>query len=311
MKKLILNENKFNVLLEYAGFVNGWQKFIDYIYEISLTNLNNLIRKIVPLQYHSQSKQQIFDFLENSDYISLDNPMQNFVITESNLNKLNIFGIKQITINYIIDDDLAGAFNNQSMHIGDDGKLDNFTIIVNLKPLYTLGENYKQTLQHELTHAYEMLKRYKKKGETLTNRNFGNKHYSNNPKGIVNGMSYYFSKVEMNAVISEAAYMLQQKNPKTEEECWKILRESNCGEFLNILNQIRNGLKTNISYTYSVIEFLNMNQEHIDMFPNPRNHNVNSYQKRLIRSAEFKVNYFMKKLNKVVKTYLKRKGVAN
>lgn len=311
MKKLILNENKFNVLLEYAGFVNGWQKFIDYIYEISLRNLNNLIRKIVPLQYRSQSKQQIFDFLENSDYISLDNPMQDFIITESNLNKLNIFGIKQITINYTIDDDLAGAFNNQSMHIGDDGKLDNFTIVVNLKPLYTLGENYKQTLQHELTHAYEMLKRYKKKGETLTNRNFGNKHYSNNPKGIVNGMSYYFSKVEMNAVISEAAYMLQQKNPKTEEECWKLLRESNCGEFLNVLNQIRNGLKTNISYTYSVIEFLNMNQEHIDMFPNPRNHNVNSYQKRLIRSAEFKVNYFMKKLNKVVKTYLKRKGVVN
>lgn len=311
MKKLILNENKFNVLLEYAGFVNGWQKFIDYIYEISLRNLNNLIRKIVPLQYRSQTKQQIFDFLENSDYISLDNPMQNFVITESNLNKLNIFGIKQITINYTIDDDLAGAFNNQSMHIGDDGKLDNFTIVVNLKPLYTLGENYKQTLQHELTHAYEMLKRYKKKGETLTNRNFGNKHYSNNPKGIVNGMSYYFSKVEMNAVISEAAYMLQQKNPKTEEECWQLLRESDCGNFLNVLNQIRNGLKTNISYTYSVIEFLNMNQEHIDMFPNPRNHNVNSYQKRLIRSAEFKVNYFMKKLNKVVKTYLKRKGVVN
>ena len=111
MKKLILNENKFNVLLEYAGFVNGWQKFIDYIYEISLRNLNNLIRKIVPLQYRSQSKQQIFDFLENSDYISLDNPMQNFVITESNLNKLNIFGIKQITINYTIDDDLFNTKN--------------------------------------------------------------------------------------------------------------------------------------------------------------------------------------------------------
>ena len=26
MKKLILNEEKLNVLLEYAGFVSGWQK---------------------------------------------------------------------------------------------------------------------------------------------------------------------------------------------------------------------------------------------------------------------------------------------
>lgn len=310
MMKLILNENKFNVLLEYAGFVNGWQKLIDYIYETSLRNLNMLIRKIVPLQYRSQSKAQVFDYLENSDYISLDNPMQDLVISENHLNKLNIFGIKQITINYTIDDDLAGAFNNQSMHVGEDGKLDNFTIIVNLKPLYVWGEKYKQTLQHELTHAYEMLKKYKTKGETLTNRNFGNKHYSNNPKGIVNGMSYYFSKVEMNAVISEAAYMLQQYNPRTEEECWKLLREGDCGEFLNVLTQIKNGLETNISYTYSVIEFLRMNPEHIDMFPNPRNNNVKSYQKRLVRSAEFKINYFMKKLTKIVKVYLQRKGVV-
>lgn len=153
------------------------------------------------------------------------------------------------------------------------------------------------------------MQRYKKKGELSTNMNQDNMYYNTN-KGIVDGMSYYFSKTEMNAVISETYYMLQQNSPNNEQECWNLIENSFAAKFLNMLNNIKNGLETNINYTYTVIEFLKLNPQHIDMFPSTRNNNVSSYQRRLVRSAEFKIQYFKQKLNKVVKTYLKRKGVV-
>lgn len=311
MKKLILNEDKFNVLLEYAGFVSGWQKLIEHIYETSERNLYKLIRSVVPLQYLSRPKKEIWEYFENLDNISLDEPMKDFIIVEKHLNMLNVYGIKQITIEYTIDDNLGGAFNKDSMTVGEDGKLNNFTIILNLRELYLNGEKFKETIQHELTHAYEMLKRYSKKGEVVTNRNFGNKHYTTDAKGIVNGISYYFSKIEMNAVVSEAAYRLQRMKARNEQDCWDILQNSTCNNFLNTMREIRNGLENNINYTYSIIEFLHMNPEHIDMFPSTKGYSIQSYQKRLIKVADYKINYLMKKLNKVVKTYLKRKGVVN
>lgn len=149
------------------------------------------------------------------------------------------------------------------------------------------------------------MQRYKKKGELNTNLNQNNRYYNPN-KGIVDGMSYYFSKTEMNAVISETYYMLEQKKPINEQECWKIIENSFAAKFLNMLNNIKNGLETNINYTYTVIEFLQINPQYVDMFPSTRNNNVSSYQKRLVRSANFKIQYFKQKLNKVVKTYLKK-----
>lgn len=309
MKKLILNEDKFNVLLEYAGFVSGWQKLIDHIYNISYDKIKRLIFSLVKNRM-GKTKEEIFNEFEMHDDVSWETPIKSWIIPENHLNVVNVYGIKQITVEYTIDDDMHGAFDRQSLSISEDGKLNNFTIIVNVKSLFLFEEKFKQTLQHELTHAYEVMRRYKQKGEDSTNMNFNNKYYKMN-KGIVDGMSYYFSKVEMNAFISETAYMLRQYNPKNEQECWSLIKENGGGDFLNALKQIKNGLETNINYTYSVIEFLEMNPEHIDMFPTKNGYSVKGYQKRLIRVADFKINYFMKKLNKIIKVYLQRKGVVN
>lgn len=310
MKKLILTENKFNVLLEYAGFVNGWQKLIDYIYQYSYEKTYKYIKSIVK-NTQGKTSEEIFSEFSLNDNVSWEKTFNDWVISENYLNMLNVYGIKNITIKYMIDDDFSGSFDSDSMSIGKDGKLNNFTIIINVKNLYFNTTDYKQTLQHELSHAYEMMKRIKQNGYDSSKMNYKNKHY-NSGSGIVNGISYYFSKREMNAVISETAYLLQQNNPNNEQECWNLINNSYAiTNFYNTLEQIKNGLERNINYTYSVIEFLKINNEHIDMFPNPRNNNVQSYQRRLIRSAEFKIQYFKNKLNKVVKTYLKRKGVVN
>lgn len=310
MKKLILNENKFNVLLEYAGFVNGWQKLINHIYNYSYERTYKYIKSIVKNTQGKTSKE-IFSEFSLNDNVSWEKTFNDWVISENYLNMLNVYGVRNVTIKYMIDDDVDGGFDNESMSVGKDGKLNNFTIIINVKKLFFNVDEYKQTLQHELSHAYEMMQRIKQNGYDSSKMNYNNKHYGNG-KGIVNGMSYYFSKREMNAVISETAYMLQEKKPNNEQECWDLINKSYAiTHFYNALTQIKNGLERNINYTYSVIEFLRMNQEHIDMFPNPRNNNVQSYQRRLVRSADFKIQYFMNKLNKVVKTYLQRKGVVN
>ena len=310
MKKLILNEDKFNVLLEYAGFVNGWQKLIDYIYEFSYEKTYKYIKSIVK-NTQGKSSEEIFSEFSLDDNVSWEKTFNDWVISENYLNMLNVYGVRNITIKYMIDDEVGGGFDSDSMSIGKDGKLNNITIIINVKNLFFNASNYKQTIQHELSHAYEMMERIKQNGYDSSKMNYNNKHYKSG-SGIVNGMSYYFSKREMNAVISETAYMLQQNKPKNEQECWELINNSYAiNNFYRTLMEIKNALERNINYTYSVIEFLKMNGEHIDMFPNPRNNNVQSYQRRLIRSADFKINYFKQKINKVVKSYLQRKGVVN
>lgn len=308
MKKLILNEHKLNVLLEYAGFVNGWQKLIDHIYKISYDKTKRLVFSYVKDRF-DKTNQEIFEEFELNDNVSWDKPLNDWIIPERHLNMVNVFGIKQITVTYKIDDNMHGAFDREAISIGQDGKLNNFTIVVNIKTLFINEENYKQILQHELTHAYELMKRHKQKGSERTNMNLNNKYYKLN-KGIVDGMSYYFSKVEMNAFISETAYMLMQKQPKNEQKCWQLINTNSGGEFLNSLKEIKKGLETNINYTYSVIEFLKLNPEHSDMFPSTNGYSIQGYQRRLIRVADFKINYFLNKLNKIVKVYLQRKGVT-
>lgn len=308
MKKLILNENKLNVLLEYAGFVNVFSYLIDHIYNISYEKVEKLIKSVVKNRFQ-RTPQDIFQEFEDSDYVSLDEPLKDWIIPQHHLQRVNIKDIKQVTVKYMIDDNIDGGFDNKSVSINENGFVNNLTIVINIKTMFFNGKGYKNTLQHELTHAYEMIQRHKKNGGEKTNMNFNNKYYKQE-KGVVDGMSYYFSKVEMNAAISETAYLLRQKNAQTEQDCWNIINDENSYAFkyLAALNKIYEGLRTNINYTYTVIEFLKMNPQHIDMFPSVRNNNVASYQRRLLRVAEHKINYFKQKLNKIVKVYIQRKS---
>lgn len=309
MKKIFLSENKLNVLLEYASFVNGFQYLIDHIYNISSENTNKLIKSIVKNRL-KRTKEDMFQEFEYNDYVSLDKPLKDWIIPQHHLQKIKINDIKQVTIKYMIDDDIDGGFDNKSVTMDPkSGLVNNLTIVINIKQLFLKGENYKQTLQHEFTHAYEMIQRYKQNGELKTNMTNSNRYYQYN-KGIVDGMSYYFSQVEINAAISETAYMLRQNNANTEEECWNLINDENsyAYKFLNALSEIYNRLQTNINYTYSVVEFIKMNPEHIDMFPSPRNQNIASYQRRLVRAANYKIKYFKQKLNKIVKTFTQQKS---
>ena len=309
MKKLILNENKLNVLLEYAGFVSGFENLIEHIYNISYDKISRLIKSIVKNRMNKTSTQ-IFQEFEADDNVDLDEPIKDWIIPQHHLQMINIKNIKQITIKYVIDDNYDGGFDNKSVSIDENGIINNLTIIINIKKLFFDGKMYKNTLQHELTHAYEMMQRYKQNGNYKASLNQSHKYY-NTKKGIVDGMSYYYSKLEMNAAISETMFLLKQKNPQNEQECWDLINQNYGGQYLNTLIEMKNGLETNINYTYSVIEFIKMNPQHIDMFPSVRNENVASYQRRLLKVANYKIDYFKQKLNKVVKTYLIKKGVVN
>ena len=309
MKKLILNENKLNVLLEYAGFVSGFENLIEHIYNISYDKVSRLVKSIVKNRMNKTSTQ-IFQEFEADDNVDLDEPIKDWIIPQHHLQMVNIKNVKQITIKYVIDDNYDGGFENKSISIDENGIINNLTIIINIKKLFFNGKMYKNTLQHELTHAYEMMQRYKQNGNYKASLNQSHKYY-NIKKGIVDGMSYYYSKLEMNAAISETMFLLKQKNPQNEQECWDLINQNYGGQYLNTLIEMKNGLETNINYIYSVIEFIKMNPQHIDMFPSVRNENVASYQRRLLKVANYKIDYFKQKLNKVVKTYLMKKGVVN
>ena len=317
MKKLILNEDKLNVLLEYAGFVSGWQKLIEHIYQYSMNNLLSLIRKYVPIQNRKGSKEDIFYYFETHDDVDLDYPMKSMVIPENHLNMLKISGIGEIVVEYIIDDNLGGAFDSSSMTINHKtNKLNGFTIILNLKELFLKEESFKQTIQHELTHAYEMMKRYKQHGTFKTDNDFENKFYStnivdeNNKIKIVQAISYFFSKREMNAVVSEIAYMLRQYNPKTEQECWDLINKNHNSTFLYNINAIVKSLTKNPQRTIEIMDWIKENPQHSDMFPSIERYKgrPQAYQRRLIKVAQYKLNYITQKINKVIKVYLQEKS---
>lgn len=307
MKKLILNEKKFNVLLEYAGYVDIFIYLIDHIYNISYERLIKLIKSVVKNRFQ-KTPQEIFQEFEIDDNVNLDETLKDWIIPQHHLQKVNVKDIKQITIKYMIDDNIDGGFDEESVSMDENGLINNLTIIINVKKMFFEGEKYKNTLQHEFTHAYEMIQSYKKNGEEKTNMIYRNKFYQHG-NSIINLMSYCFSRKELNAAISETAYLLRQTNPKTEQECWNVINgNSYASNFLSGLYKIYEGLKTNINYTYSLIEFIKLNPEHIDMLPSVRNKNVASYQRRFLSSTKDKIKYFNKKLNKVVKVYIQEKS---
>ena len=301
MKKIIISENKFNVLLEYSGFVNKYMNLIDYIYKYSYENLCKMISKVVDTK--GKTKDVIIKEFINSDMVSADKPMRDWIISENYISMTNVDDIRQITIVYMTDENMGAYIDRNNLRMDSDGKIRNVVIGINIIPLFTKGEAFKSLLQHEFTHLYEFINRYKKNGVDKTNMNFDNKYYSTK-SDIVSFMSYYFSKVEMNAVISETMHVLINGKPKNEEDAWNLIKNSNAMEFINQLNTIENALKNNIRNVYAVMEFLKMNPEHVDMFPSVRNNNVGAYQRRLVKVAELKKEYFQNKIKKTIKTYL-------
>lgn len=135
MKTILLTENKLNILLEYGGFVSGWQKLIEHIYSYSYEKLYKYIKSVVK-NTQNKSSEEIFYEFENNDNISSDITFKDWIIPENHLNILNIYGIKNITIKYMIDDDIDGGFDGKSLSLSKDGKLNNFTIVINCKKMF-------------------------------------------------------------------------------------------------------------------------------------------------------------------------------
>lgn len=133
MKTILLTENKLNILLEYGGFVNGWQKLIEYVYSYSYENLFKYIKSIVK-NTQNKSSEEIFYEFEN--YVNDNIDFKELVIPEKHLKMLNVYGVKNITIKYIIDNNIDGGFDYKSLSIDKDGKLNNFTIIINYKKMF-------------------------------------------------------------------------------------------------------------------------------------------------------------------------------
>lgn len=312
MKTIIITENQCKCLLENMGNVSYFDKLMEYITNASSRSLNRLLLSKmnginVPENDVKQRLKALFQVVEKYN-ISKDMPIDDLVIDEDLLIRFGINNIKQVTIEYIIDYSLGGGFDNNSIgKLTNDNKIDNITIIANLAILFLNRTDFIVMLRHEFTHAFEIIQRVLKNGLQKTQMSFNNKYYSTQVNDFINNISYYFSKTEMNAFVSEAYKMLNQSNVTDLNGCYDLLfknEHSSIREFRKELSNIYQLLSNDIYYTKKIVEFIRRNPEHVDMFPSIKGRSVESYQRRLVKVAYYKISYFDKKINRIIKLYL-------
>jgi hypothetical protein len=305
--KLILKEAQERILHkyilnEYAGYVNGWSNLIQYIY-----NHTNKLFNSIRNSYNNQLDDEIVSILRKSYEDTYDDAFPPLVIKENTLNKLGIYNLMTLTIHYIIYSGLDGAAFDKDSITRINNKYNNAEIYISVPNLIVRENELKVSLQHELTHLYQLLKMYKQNGIEHTNNTFQNKFYNSNleKNNIPNIFSYAFSKIELNAYISELYTELTEKQADM-NNYKEIVSNSKIYDLLNLLIKIKNAFsgKNWEKYTTQVINWIDNNPEHIDMFPSNNGMSLQRYNKRLIMMMNDKIKYINAKINKLVERYL-------
>ena len=152
MKKI----NK-NIILEYGGFVNGWQKLINYIYNLTTKPVNDFLIKndIDPSDSDYNIKYYLHQ-IPKEIFLEELNELE-FEIDESTLNSCNIYGIKSLPILFNVENGTVAGFVNHYAEINEEKKLINLLIVINPYYLIRMKDRFKDALQHELTHMYEFM----------------------------------------------------------------------------------------------------------------------------------------------------------
>lgn len=309
--RIIVNESQYNIiynelLKEYGGYVSGLEKLISYIGNTVVEKINKII-----LQNKKYNKLQLTDKLSQMYKGKI---YTTFNIDEKKLMELNINNIENVEIIlYFDNNDTYAAFDRNGTMLSDNnnGKVDNITIYINGSSVLKDHMQLQLALQHELTHATQLINMYIQKGQTNIDNNFDNKYYTldletNNLPKI---FSYYFSKLELNAYISELGTLLKQyKADRTNYK--EIIQKSDIYQTLLLLRKTYDFLNGNNKekYTLQIMNWIKDNPQHVDMFPSMegRNNTWQQYNRRLLKMIQDKDEYITKKIDNVVGQYLVR-----
>ena len=308
MKKVILSENNAKVLLEYAGYVNIWNRLIPIISEqFKERCLIHAKENGLDVSGDIDSLYDIYKSMVDNNQIT--SVMQPFSIYSDDIKEyvpLKFCNLKRIIIMPTYKTS-GGSFRPSQMSYNEETKTFNL-IVICLSPLLAFSKEnkvLKNVLQHELTHAYEFMNKVVKKGYDYAINNMNNRYYAGiNHNNIVDELSYILSKVEINAMISELwQFFLSHKT-----EDWFLTTEfkrSTIGKKMERIEVLKYWFENDIKYTKEVMKFLEDNPEHSDMFPKTRNNNVSSMQKRIVRALDFKLKYIKNKVNRLINRYKK------
>lgn len=304
--RLLINESQEKtlhkyLLKEYGGYVSGFERTINYIYDKISKTVNSLLAKDKDIIAKLLTKYD-----KDDDLFNIIPPL---VIDEQTLNKLGIKNVKRLEINYFVSKgNTGGAFNSNATDIDEDNKFNRIQLYLNIG--YTIEsnmKNLKEMLQHELTHAYQILRMYREKGVDNTYNNFNNKYYTSDieKNNLPHIFSYKFSKIELNAYISELYTVLKESNANL-TNYKDIVRESTIYQTYRLLIDIEKAFKGNnrIKQTEKVMQWINENPEHVDMFPSSKGMTVERYNKRLIAMCNDKLTYIYDKIRKITERYL-------
>lgn len=304
--RLLINESQEKTLYkyllkEYGGYVSGFERTINYIYDKISKTVNSLLAKDKDIIAKLLAKYD-----KDDDLFNIIPPL---VIDEQTLNKLGIKNVKRLEINYFVSKgNTGGAFNSNATDIDEDNKFNRIQLYLNIG--YTIEsnmKNLKEMLQHELTHAYQILRMYREKGVDNTYNNFNNKYYTSDieKNNLPHIFSYKFSKIELNAYISELYTVLKESNANL-TNYKDIVRESTIYQTYRLLIDIEKAFKGNnrIKQTEKVMQWINENPEHVDMFPSSKGMTVERYNKRLIAMCNDKLTYIYDKIRKITERYL-------
>lgn len=310
MKKIIISESTLNTLLEYAGYVDSFEQLIDYIAQKFFNHVKqNVVENGIDLyDGFDIIRQQYGEIMKSPNY----KPLESLKIESYETNDLmsNKFRVKNILLipSENTSFNLSNSIYNQKTNMYN-------WVIININPILCFKDDkslgtLKRVLQHELTHVYEYLQRYKQNGYEKSINSFNNKYYNfyDKDKNIVAKLSYELNQSEINAQISEMYRefldLSKEINFKNIDECYRMLQFTNIGKKIKTLEELRNRFANEIDLTYQIMLWLIKNPSHADMFPKVRNNNPTAMQRRIVRALDYKIQIINKKVNRALKRFL-------
>lgn len=306
----ITEEQEFNfyksLLKEYGGYVNVWEQVIPYITK-SIGNV--LQNKILPSFQKSQSSDVLgtmLNYYGSLDKDELDDIISPIELDWKTLQSLGIDFLKKLTVHLFFSESSGPAcFNSQDIEIDENNICDNAEVYINVYSVLNNESNISVLLQHELTHAYQLIKQYQQNGKEHTDLGYQNKYYSIEHDNLINLLSYLLSKVEINAYISELYTTLKDNNATLDNYKDIIKSEGIITKVYHYMSNFEKRLlgEKGMEYTKQVIEWLEENPEHVDMFPSVGNKNPQQYRNRLISMIRDRKKYVEKKMNNIIGRY--------
>lgn len=185
MKKIRLSESKYNILLEYAGYMSYFDKFIPYISNrIKQEVYNNLLQNNIDINKHSKKEIAKF-YYKNYDSNNNLKKIKSIIVDTKRLRRFGIKDVGYIQIDFIVDKEAAASYSSADSKLTRKGKMDCIYIDINIIAILACDE-IESTINHEFTHAYEKLKRLQKYGNEKVQSDSDKNYYNSNSDSIVN-----------------------------------------------------------------------------------------------------------------------------